>query len=125
MHHLKLIKGLSYDGAVSATKACPDVFVDDEVKYMSALKSGYFKEIAEEQASEENTEVSSDAIEYSDSDMKENTVSDELSGMSVDELRAYAELGGIDLAGARKKDDILKAIKAAEERAAEARQSIR
>lgn len=36
----------------------------------------------------------------------------DFSAMKVDELRAYAEGKGIDLGGAVKKDDIIKAIKA-------------
>lgn len=32
MFHLRLIKGLSYDGAVSASTGAPDVFTDDPEK---------------------------------------------------------------------------------------------
>ena len=35
--HLRLIKGLSYDGVVRASAAHPDVFVDDPEKYTCLL----------------------------------------------------------------------------------------
>lgn len=41
MFHLRLIKGLSYDGAVRASVGAPDVFTDDPKKYKAALESGY------------------------------------------------------------------------------------
>ena len=41
--HLRLIKGLSYDGVVRASAAHPDVFVDDPEKYTALLESGYFE----------------------------------------------------------------------------------
>ena len=41
--HLRLIKGLSYDGVVRASATHPDVFVDDPEKYTALLESGYFE----------------------------------------------------------------------------------
>ena len=41
--HLRLIKGLSYDGVVRASAAHPDVFLDDPEKYTALLESGYFE----------------------------------------------------------------------------------
>lgn len=46
MYHLRLIKALSYSGAVSATADHPDVFTDDEQKYQRALASGYFEAVS-------------------------------------------------------------------------------
>ena len=45
MYHLRLIKGLSYTGAVSASKEHPDVFTPDPEKYSKAMKSGYFENL--------------------------------------------------------------------------------
>ena len=45
--------------------------------------------------------------------------------MTLEELKAYAYVGGIDISGLRKKDDILAAVKAAENKAAEAREALR
>ena len=38
--HLRLIKGLSYDGVVRASAAHPDVFVDDPEIYTALLECG-------------------------------------------------------------------------------------
>ena len=43
MYHLRLIKGLSYTGAVRATKKEPDVYTDDEAIAQGAVASGYFE----------------------------------------------------------------------------------
>lgn len=45
--------------------------------------------------------------------------------MSVEELKAYAELNGISLAGAKKKAEILGMIRESEAKAAEARDALR
>lgn len=42
MFHLRLIKGLSYFGIVSATKKNPDVYTDDKATADKAVASGYF-----------------------------------------------------------------------------------
>lgn len=43
----------------------------------------------------------------------EHHVDDELAGMTVDELKEYADEAGVDLTGKTKKDDIIKAIREA------------
>lgn len=43
MYHVKLIKGASYTGIVSATKANPDVFIEDKETADKALATGYFE----------------------------------------------------------------------------------
>ena len=48
-----------------------------------------------------------------------------IEGMDVEELKAYAALNGIELSGRKKKADIIAAIKAGEEKAAEARSVLR
>lgn len=47
MRHLRLIKGLSYTGpGVQATKAKPDVFLEDDAAADAAIATGYFEEVA-------------------------------------------------------------------------------
>lgn len=46
MRHLRLKKGLSYTGpGIRATKAAPDVFLEDDKAADAAIASGYFKEV--------------------------------------------------------------------------------
>ena len=42
MYHLRLIKALSYDGAVSATREHPDTYTEVEAIAQEAVASGYF-----------------------------------------------------------------------------------
>ena len=42
MYHLKLVKGASYTGIVSATAKDPDVFTDSKAKADAAVASGFF-----------------------------------------------------------------------------------
>lgn len=56
-------------------------------------------------------------------DTKDGSIS--IEKMSVEELKAYAMLNGIDISGLRKKEIILDSIYAAETRAAEARKALR
>ena len=43
MYHIRLCKGLSYCGVVSATRKEPDVFVEDKATADVAVASGYFR----------------------------------------------------------------------------------
>lgn len=46
MRHLRLKKGLSYTGpGVQATKARPDVFLEDDTAADAAIATGYFVEV--------------------------------------------------------------------------------
>ena len=90
MFHLRLIKGLSYDGAVRASAGAPDVFTDDPEKYKAALKSGYFKAIQDVPAAPDEGA--------------------DLSKMTVDKLREYAKENGISLTGCSTKSEILQKI---------------
>ena len=92
MYRVKLIKGLSYTGAVSATKENPFVDIEDKAIADAVVASGYFKLV----------EAESETNEPAD-----------LSKMTVAQLEAYAKENNIDLAGASKKADIIKAIEAA------------
>lgn len=125
MYHIKLIKGMSYSGAVTATRITPDVFIENEAEYVSAMKSGYFVDLTGA-AEKAESGKENPAEEFVKELGKENLADvDSFSDMNVDELRAYAELNGISLAGAKKKADILNAIHEAEAKAAEARSIIR
>ena len=112
MYHIRLIKGMSYSGAVTATRRHPDVFTENEAEYTSAMKSGYFEDL---------TGADEKAGPGKENPGEEDTFSD----MNVDELKAYAEANGISLAGAKKKAEILSAIREAEAKAAEARSILR
>lgn len=127
MHHLKLIMGASYRGAVHATKEHPDVFVEGGRAYEAAMASGYFEEIESEPDTDqpEGGAPASVTMTPDEENGLEETESDGLEDMSVSDLKAYAQLNGIDLGGAKKKDEILETIRAAEEHAAEIRASLR
>lgn len=43
MYHIRLCKGLSYYGVVSATRKEPDVFVENKATADAAVASGYFQ----------------------------------------------------------------------------------
>ncbi len=138
MYHIRLIRGMSYSGAVTASRRCPDVFTEDEVAYASAMKSGYFadltagdgvrgredKEAAAESTIEPGGEASSNEGTVEPGGKDSGRV-DDFAEMSVDELRAYAEINGISLAGAKKKAEILGVIRESEVKAAEARSALR
>lgn len=107
MFHLRLVKGLSYDGAIHATRSSPDAFTDDEATASYAVASGYFALVdepaAQEGASAEEEEASSE----------ETPDLEALAAKSKAELTAFAEAHEIDLAGCRTKADILEAISVA------------
>ena len=125
MHHLRLIKGLSYNGAVSATKDHPDVFVEDEKKYQRAMASGYFEEIEGAETPEKEADARHDAAGEEPEHDEPEGGSDALEDMNVTELKAYAALNGIDITDLKKKGEIIDAIKVAEKKADEARAALR
>ena len=125
MYHIRLIKGMSYSGAVTATRRHPDVFTENEAEYTSAMKSGYFEDLtgADEKAGPGKENPGEEDVKEPG---KENPgEEDTFSDMNVDELKAYAEANGISLAGAKKEAEILSAIREAEAKAAEARSILR
>lgn len=147
-HHLRLVKGLSYSGAVYATKREPDVVVPDGDRYRVAMASGYFEEISiprkdVARTPEKSMEMPCPAEEFGNQDkertpgksMGQRTIGRDasgqdgktphVSGMTLEELKAYALISGIDISGLRKKDDILAAVEDAERKAAEARVALR
>lgn len=105
MYHLKLIKALSYTGAVSATRKEPDVYTEDKAVADAAVASGYFKlveEVAGSNDGDGTTPPANEELDY-----------DKLMRLKKDELIAKAEEMGIDAADLKTKEDLAKAICAA------------
>lgn len=90
MFKVKLIKGLSYTGAVRVTKADPVAEVEEKELAEALVASGYFE-----------------LVEASDEGVN-------LDKMTKAQLEAYAAENGIDLTGKTSKADIIVAIKEAQ-----------
>ena len=101
MYKVKLIKGLSYTGAVHATKDNPYVDVESKEAADAAVATGYFELV--EATADDNT----------DGEKNDNSGATDLDKMTVPQLKAYAAEKGIDLEGASRKDDIVAKIVAA------------
>lgn len=137
MYHIRLNKGMSYSGAVNASQAHPDVYTENEEAYLSAMESGYFTDLTADsvpgQGDREAGRVGvpetgreeSSGGRTMEPEGENPGQPDEFAEMSVEELKAYAELNGISLAGAKKKAEILGVIREAEAKAAEARSALR
>lgn len=141
--HLRLIKGLSYDGVVRASAAHPDVFVDDPEKYTALLESGYFEalpdaytvtghldtgflsEMDEEQLDKLADDMGADTTGKDKAEVvaavaEEPVEVPDISKMKLDELKEFAEDNGIDLTGCTTKASILQKIREYEADAAAA-----
>jgi len=94
MYRVKLIKGRSYTGAIRATQEQPFVDVEDKAIAEAAVATGYF-ELVEAEGDDDNGSA-------------------DISKMTVPQLEQYAKDNNIDLGGATKKADIIKAIEAAQ-----------
>ena len=105
MYHLRLIKGLSYDGAVRASAGAPDVFTDDPDKYTAAMKSGYFEAVSVPQQAVEKSENSSNEMLTGHLDPAQ------LSDMDEEELKKLASDMGLNTDGLDK-DGLIAAITA-------------
>lgn len=141
--HLRLIKGLSYDGVVHASAAHPDVFVDDPEKYTALLESGYFEALPD--AHTVTGHLDADFLGEMDEDfhgllgdgrndlrlvlaggIDAHIVSQlveqvpDISKMKLDELKEFAEDNGVDLTGCTTKASILQKIREYEADAAAA-----
>lgn len=97
MYHLRLLRALSYTGIVSATKAHPDVFVEDKATADAAVATGYFKLL-------EGDEETPAAPE-------EKEPGKTLEEMTVPELESYAAYHNVSLKGISKKADIIAKLK--------------
>lgn len=128
MERLKLVQGLSYSyGDMVATKAHPFVEVEDTAVADYLVQTGFFVPIDFDSSSAKGVP----AHETKKGD-PEDTVgmpspvkapakkASPLDTMTVEELRKYADIQGIPLGTAKQKKSILKVIREAEAKAAEA-----
>lgn len=100
MIKVKLIKGRSYTGFITATQKHPIVEVKSKAEADAAIATGYFELYSEVAEVAQNDAVKSESVPDYES----------LSNMTKAELTAYAEENGISLDGCKTKADILEAI---------------
>lgn len=105
MYHLKLIKGLSYSGIISATQQKPDVYVDDEAIAKAAVASGYFRVIS---GVEEVLQAIAGSMDGED--MHHSYTQEALEDMSIDQLKEVAKSVGVVKTSGFKKVDYVNAI---------------
>jgi len=98
MYHLRLLKGLSYAGAVAATRENPDVFTEDKAVVDAALASGYFALLAE-------TEPPGQTAHLDEAQLAE---------MKLEDLKRLAAAMDVDINGLRSKAEFIAAIAAVE-----------
>lgn len=103
MYHLRLIKGLSYTGVVTATQRKPDVFVEDKATADKAVATGYFKLLESKEATAQPAPAQAAHLDTA-----------QLEEMKVDDLKKLAADMGIDTTGFKRKADYVEAIAAAE-----------
>ena len=129
MERLKLVQGLSYSyGDIVATKAHPFVEVKEPEVANYLVRTGFFVPIDFDSSSAKG--VPAHETEKRD---PEDTVmmpaptskapekkASPLDKMTVEELRPYADIQGIQLGTAKQKKTILKVIREADAKAAEA-----
>lgn len=97
MYHLKLSKGLSYRGIVSATKKKPDVYIEDEDIYKKALSTGYFEDVSGGSAPNKG-EYQKTSPAYGGKTLDE---------MNTSELETFAAYKNVSLKGIRKRDAMI------------------
>ena len=99
-YHLRLSKGLSYCGVISATKQRPDVYTDSKDVADWAVASGYFRLIG-----------SADAPKRPEPPVQPTATLDpeQLNTMSASELRRLAGEMGLEVKGLGKAE-LVKAI---------------
>lgn len=103
-YHLKLIKGLSYSGIVTASKAKPDVFVDDKAIADKAVATGYFKVVEDDSTGDD---IPDGIVGDGDEDEDDSTGGKTIDKMTVPELETFATYKGVSLKGIRGKDNII------------------
>ncbi len=108
MYHLKLIKGRSYRGVVSASAARPDVLTDDREKYEAALKTGYFKAVEGAPAATDDGKDTTG--EKPGETLVGHLDPEQLATMSEEDLAKLAEDMGLDVSGLDTKEALVKAI---------------
>lgn len=99
-YHLRLSKGLSYCGVISATKQRPDIYTDSKDVADRAVASGYFRLIG-----------SADAPKQPEPPAQLTATLDpeQLNAMSASELRRLAGEMGLEVKGLGKAE-LVKAI---------------
>lgn len=102
-YKLKLIKGLSYHGVVSATKGNPFAVTADKEVADNAVKSGYFSLI--DIITDDENKNNQDNLENQDDDDDKT-----LEQMTVPKLKEVAKQNNIELGNAVKKPDIISVI---------------
>lgn len=133
MFHLRLCRGLSYLGIVRATKAEPDVYVQEEEKANALVASGYFEMVTSEAekvqpftgGTSETDSIEDMFGEEVEEEVQEDPELMELQKKSKSELIEYAGQNGIDITGCKTKDDIYQKIVEAIARAAASRAALR
>lgn len=102
MYHVRLCKSLSYDnGKIKATKAAPDVYVEDEAIANEAVASGFFELVSGETRN----------VHTEEPEAQEETVDwDAIAAMTKAQLVEYAAQKGIDISKCKSKSDILAVI---------------
>lgn len=103
-YHLKLIKGLSYSGVVSATRKDPDVYVDDETIANAAVASGYFRIVSK------GEEMLDDLLNELGKTEEHHYTQKELEGMNLEQLKDAAKAVGVVETKGFKKADYVNAI---------------
>ena len=102
MYHLKLVKGLSYNGVVSASQKNPDVYVLEETLANQAVATGYFKLVSGEI---ERVQLSSaQDVKFGNLDTTQ------LENMKLEALKRLAEYMGLDPSAYKKKADLIEAV---------------
>lgn len=100
-YHLRLTKGLSYAGVVSATKSKPDVFTDDKATADAAVSSGYFALL---DGNAPDAELPAEG----------HLDKAQLKTMTVDNLKKLAAAMELDVSKCKNKEDYVNAISAVE-----------
>lgn len=114
MVRIKLSKGLSYSGIVTATKKNPIVITDEDTA-KEAVATGYFEYVlgyipdAVSNTSTENT--AEGQKEDEDTPASEDKVQKPIEKMTKPELEAYAEANGIDISSCTNNEQRIALIK--------------
>lgn len=118
MYRIRLVKGLSYtDGKINATKAKPDVEVEEKADATRYVNTGFFVLVADagqegaEGSKEEETVDQEGAADFFDADLFQEPEKPDLAAAlqekTVEGLKAYAKGVNIDLTGLSKKQEII------------------
>lgn len=109
MFKLKLIKGLSYNGIVSATAKNPYITVDDEKIALAAVDTGYFKIV--EKPEKGNDGQNNNGGQADDGANKEEPK--DWKQFNKDDLIAFANEHNIDVSSCKNQSERIAIIEAA------------